>query len=61
VAIVFLFGFAALATLLSIKFDDNPFFRGAIVIFCAQYLLLPILPKNVAFFHMDMTSSIHKK
>lgn len=42
-AIVLLVGFAALSIFHSVKFNDNLFFRGAIVIFCPQGI--------IAFFH----------
>ncbi len=35
-AIVLLFGIAALSIFHSVKFNDNPFFKVAIVIFCTH-------------------------
>lgn len=42
-AIVFLIEIAALSIFHSVKNNDNPFFRGAIVIFCTHTKLLPLL------------------
>ena len=54
--IVLLFGFAALSVFHSVKFNDNPFFKVAIVIFCTQGI--------ITFFHhpfpFDLLFSLHQ-
>ena len=50
VAIVFLVGFAALLIIGSVKFNDNPFFRCAIVIFCTQ--------KYITIFYEELIAAL---
>lgn len=52
-AIIFLIGFATLSIFHSVKNNDNPFFSGAIVIFCTQR----IIASFHSFNHPVVTSS----
>jgi len=49
-AIVLIVGIAAFLIFQSVKFNDNPFFREAIVIFYTQEMKLVILVPKFYFF-----------
>ena len=56
-AIVLLFGTAAFLVFQSIKFNDNPFFKVAIVIFCTQEIMTNLsrnLPVNWNFIKINI-------
>ena len=62
-AIVFWIEFAALSIFRSVKFNDNPFFREAIVIFCTQEILVVFITvltqqNHLANLHMYTHSNV---